>query len=85
MSGDDNYYKFTDLESANAVGLDPEHTMEHMIETVLCAARGNTRVLDSGFYFQFRDAGNRTWTLSVIPEDGGVITDALLKEVMEDH
>jgi hypothetical protein len=82
---DKRYFKFTSLEEAHEWGIDPQHIVQHMFETVLCAFRGNEAGLDMGFYFSFRDDQRRSWTLSVIPEDGGVISDALLEQAQEEQ
>jgi len=79
------YAKFTSIEEARQFGFDPAHVVEHMAETVLCAFRGRAEGLDMGFYFSFRDEADRTWTLSVIPADGGVISDALLESAQEER
>jgi hypothetical protein len=83
VSDDPKYMRFTNAGQASEYGVDVNHLIQHMAETVLCVANGNPAIFDLGFYFSFRDALDRTWTLSVLPEDGGVISDALLKEAQE--
>lgn len=77
------YARFTSLNEAEEYGIDPNHIAGHMYQAVICAFDGDERGLDLGFYYQFRDTERRTWTLSVIPEDGGVISEALLDEAQE--
>jgi hypothetical protein len=79
-----SYLKFESFEEAYNYGVDPSHVAEHMIGTVMCVFEGDLSLLDKGFFFSFRDRDNRTWTLSVIPEDGGVITDALIEAAQEE-
>lgn len=81
---DKPWVQFDSLEAAAELGFDAEHIAEHMISTVLCHFDGAYEGLDLGFYFQFRDNQQRVWTLSVIPEDGGVISDALLHAAQEE-
>lgn len=81
MSGD--AYEFTSIEQASAAGLDARHTMEHMVETVLCALNGNVEALDTGFFFSFVDVQERTWTLSVLPDGESAVSRKLLERAME--
>ena len=86
MTDDDKpYYWLESYEDAEAHGIDPEHLFEHLVETVLCVSGGDERVFDLGFYCQFNDLGNRVWTLSLVPEDGGVISDALLESAFREE
>lgn len=85
MSEPKRHVKFTTFGEAAEYGIDPVHIVQHMYETVVCAFGGNPAGLDLGFYFSFRDTAGRTWTLSVIPEDGGVISDALLESAQEER
>lgn len=83
MSEEKKYVAIRSPQDAAEHGVSAEHLFEHLVETVLCVAGGDPRVLDLGFYAQFTDAQHRVWTLSVIPEDGGVISDALVDMMQE--
>ena len=83
MSEEKKYIAIRSARDAAEHGVSASHLFEHMIETVLCVSGGDERVFDMGFYAQFTDHDGRVWTLSVIPEDGGVISDALVDMMQE--
>lgn len=75
-------FSFTSIESAAEAGIDAYHVMEHLVETVLCTLGGRSEALDSGFFFSFKDAQERTWTLSVLPQGGSPVSEKLLERAM---
>ena len=83
MSAEKKYVAIRSAEDAAEYGMSASHLFEHLVETVLCVTGDDERIFDLGFYSQFTDADGRVWTLSVIPEDGGVISDALVDMMQE--
>lgn len=59
------------------------HMFEHLYGGALCIL-GSDEAMDDGFYLRVKDKKNRTWTFSLIPEDGGKVQAAMLKGLLEE-
>lgn len=70
------------IEQAAEAGVDLNHLFLHLYETALCTL-GSEASLDAGFFVQLTDKKHRTWTFSIVPEDGGLITQGLLDIALE--
>lgn len=63
-------------------GVDLYHVFLHLYETAVCML-GSERALDAGVFVQLTDLKDRTWTFSVVPEDGGLVSKGLLEAALE--